>query len=302
MWRRYVELERIDQLPNSGRELLGRDIVFTVKRDGENVSVWLKPQSQYENLPRPPIFDIHISSHNQEKASPEIVSRFRATPEFDRITRFLQDEWSNYGHRYIAYGELLKPVSPTRIEPKRKNIHCILFDIWDVDTKRFLPYTIVYQVGKHWKIPVVESLIQFVPKSMPDLGIEVERFLAWCRRHRREGIVLKVYDGEQIFAKEKIDLPDIPRLERKSSQKVQYPLMPLETQLRALHLVFNDAAATERWKDKRIAMSVLAKHIAIEGREHNYSTPRDIYSLYLGSLENREDRGIPIEAGYVPNP
>ena len=71
IWKRYVELEPIKRLKNEGRELLGKEIYITEKRDGENVSVWLDDSDT-----------VHISSHNLVEASKDIVTRLQNTPEY----------------------------------------------------------------------------------------------------------------------------------------------------------------------------------------------------------------------------
>jgi len=59
-WRKYKDLEPHQRLKNEGRELLGKEILITEKRDGENVSVWLNGD------------EVKVSSHNLEKADDNI--------------------------------------------------------------------------------------------------------------------------------------------------------------------------------------------------------------------------------------
>ena len=55
--------------------------------------------------------------------------------------------------------------------------------------------------------------------EMGELYCEVDKWMIWCARHHREGIVIKDYGSEhQVFVKEKIDLPD--RARRKSAKKL----------------------------------------------------------------------------------
>ena len=63
IWRKYSDLEPIRRLPEDGRELLGRQIFYTEKRDGENVSIWLDWSDSVETPTGPErIFTVHISS------------------------------------------------------------------------------------------------------------------------------------------------------------------------------------------------------------------------------------------------
>jgi len=63
-WKKYRDLEPYKRLRYEGRELLGKIITLTEKRDGENVSVWLDEEGEP-----------HISSRRLEEASSDIQSR-----------------------------------------------------------------------------------------------------------------------------------------------------------------------------------------------------------------------------------
>ena len=268
MWNKYTNLERHNQLRNEGRELLGEHIIYTVKRDGENVSLWLNENKE-----------VIISSHRQETADSNIQSRMKATPEYDRVVELLNDEYSG---NIVVYGELLKTVSPTRIEPRRKHLHWILFDVWDCVDERYLPYNLVYQLAYHYRIPVVEIVDEHQPMSMTELTDKIDEMKKWCRRHRREGVVGKVHnskEGVQIFFKEKIDLPKRKKLDKENQNQSHYPPMPEEKILRALLHAFNEVGE-ENWRKVKIAMPVVARHVSTEAREHNYNVPKNIFSYY----------------------
>lgn len=264
-WKTYLDLEPIRRLKNEGRELIGKTITFTEKRDGENVSLWLDGKGES-----------HISSHNLCQASDDIIGRFKATKEYDKAILLLKTE-QGFHREYVLYGELLKEVGPTRIEPKRKRIQWVLFDVWDCEEKRYISYTQLYQVACHYKIPVVRVVGFVVPVSMDDLDGIIKQQLKWCKRHRREGIVGKDY-GNQVFFKEKIDLPKLPKIPRQP--QIQLPPMPEERILRALQHAYDEVGA-ENWKNVKVAMPIVAKHFEVEAKEHNYSTPRNMYKLYV---------------------
>ena len=264
-WHKYVDLEPVRRLRNEGRELLGKPLLLTEKRDGENVNIWLNVNSE-----------LKISSHNLIEGSIDIQNRFKATPEYAKAKALLHSELE-FNHTYILYGELLKQVSPTRIEPKRKHEHWILFDIWDCEEKHYLSYTMIYQKAYHFKIPIVRTIAFHRPSCMEDLVIIISDGLKWCKRHRREGFVGKNYQ-DQLFFKEKVDVPKLPKLPR--PQQIQLPQMPQEKILRALQHAY-DEAGFENWKNVKITMPIVAKHFELEAKEHNYSTPRNMYQLYV---------------------
>lgn len=269
-WHKYYDLEPIRRLHFEGRELIGEYISITEKRDGENVSLSLITEEKP--------FAGKISSHNQEIAAKDIITRFIATPEYGKAFQLLMDE-TNYQNHYILYGELMKKVCPTRIEPNKKHCHWVLFDIYDLVQKKYLCYNEVYQKSYHYKIPIVKQLDVFIPASVEEISLKVEEWLVWCRRHHREGIVGKAYRN-QVFFKEKIDLPEKIKIVKPS--RVQYPPMPPEKELRCLQHAF-DVVTEANWKDAKIAMPIVAQQFAVEAREHYYSVPRNIYSLWVNT-------------------
>jgi hypothetical protein len=265
-WQKYYDTEPIHRLKNEGRELLGEFVVITEKRDGENVSIWLNGE------------DLHpvVSSHNQVSASPEIINRFKTTPEYAKVVELLKDE-TKFENHLILYGELLCKVSPTRIEKRKKNIHWILFDIYDLEQHKYLSYPAIYQKAYHYHIPIVRALDTFIPQTIEDITINTSLWLKWCKQHSREGIVGKCYKN-QVFYKEKIDLPKLKRVHRLDN-KVIYPPMPEEKIIRALQHAF-DVVGEVNWKNVKIAMPEVAKQLSNEAREHFYATPMNMFRIY----------------------
>jgi len=273
-WVKYPELETVHRLRNEGRELIGKVVYVTEKRDGENVSLWLDGA------------EVKISSHNQQNAGEDIVSRMTKVLEYPRVCNLLDSEFGYHKH-LIAYGELLKTVSPTRIEPRRKHIHWVMFDLYDIDEKKFLPYEYVYQLGYHFKIPVVKCLDKVFINSLEDnLSQYIVSYLKWCKKHKREGIVGKCYDN-QTFFKEKIDAPKLPRISRTDlNQKPNLPTMDTHTIQRGLQHAYEEVTKNGfDWKDKSKAMPIVVKHAQLEAAEHNFSMPKNIYQFYLGFKE-----------------
>lgn len=277
---KYIDLEPIRRLRYRGRELLGKEIYLTEKRDGSCIALWLDENEA-----------IKISSRNQEEAEEDLQNRVRNTPEFKNIESFLTRICSLSGMEYVIYAELIYggKVSPARAEKYNKYDKLIMFDILSAGSGEFLHYNAVHQYAHQFKIPVVRCFQVVEPTRWE----EVEELKTLCRtlakRHRREGIVGKVYAGvgrERIFFKEKVDLPDIPRTE-KEKDTVALPPMPTEKIKRALQHAYDEIisrfgdAAPEKWKDRSIAMPIVVNHINTEAKEHLFSPPRNIYQLYL---------------------
>ena len=282
MWKKYTDLEPIRRLRNEGRELLGQRILLTEKRDGSNISLWLDENKE-----------VRISSRNQEVADDSLQSSMKAVPEYKKIVTLLNDE---YQGNIVVFGELLYTIGPTRIEPRRKHLHWILFDVYDCDEERYMPYNWVYQLGYHYKIPTVRIIDDFIPMSEGELFGRVELAMDWCKRHRREGVVGKDYHN-QIFFKEKIDLPKRPKVKQPKGDPA-YPPMPEEKIIRALQHAYDEIGA-DSWKNVKIAMPIVARHISTEAKEHNYEVPKNIYNYYVNtplevivSTKVREDENV----------
>ena len=323
-WRRYESLEPIKRLLHDGREMVGQTVSITEKRDGENVSLWITSigteaeENRKAGLPDPlkgTTIAYQIASHNMEEAGDDIKNRLQETPEFKRVLELLANEEFQYGHHWIVYGELIKKgPSPTRIEPSHKISRWVLFDIWDVDNGKWLTYTQVYQFAFHARAPVVKEVGQFIPKTYEELIAKRDEMLKWCRRHKREGIIFKVYDrpeeykclsclyigkktpcercgsekvaplGSQIFAKEKVDIPKREKLEVPKKEEILLPEMPPERILRALQHAWDEVGSSEEvWKNKAITMPVVVKHLNVEGREHNFAPPRNPFQIYMNA-------------------
>ena len=270
-WMRYTSLEPVKRLRYEGRELLGKTLYSTEKRDGSNVSLKL------DELDVP-----HISSHNLEVAEDSIQNNFKLTPEYPKAIDLLMDERHQWHTECILYGELINAgVSPTRIERKKKKANWILFDIYDLTNRKYMDYTLIYQKAYHFHIPIVKLVDVFIPLSLEELYAKVEEQKAWCRKHSREGVVIKDY-ANQVFAKEKIDLPKRPKLEKPNKSDIDYPPMTEERILRALQHAF-DEVGEANWKTVKIAMPVIARHIQTEAAEHYYRIPQNFYSIYVNT-------------------
>jgi hypothetical protein len=277
-WHRYYDLEAIKRLRHGGQELLNNYLYFTVKRDGENVSMSLEDTIKTTDTMIAGITIPKISSHNNELASSDIVNRFKLTPEYNKTIKLLTDSVA-LDNDYTLYGELMKTVCPTGIERNKKHCHWILFDIYNKKTHKYLDYRLVSRLAHLYHIPVVECLGTYTFNCIEDLNIEIGVWLDWCKKHHREGIVIKDYVN-QVFAKEKIDLPKHkPKLHGAKIPKETLPIMPEDRILRALKHTY-DVVGEANWNNVKITMPEFARQISTEGREHNFGVPRDIFKIY----------------------
>ncbi len=269
-WHKYTDLESIRHLRNEGRELIGKVVFLTEKRDGSNISIWLDEEK-----------NVKISSHNMEQASEDLINKFKLAPEYNKAVELLKQELE-FDHHYILYGELIQSgKGPTRIEPTHKYSHWVLFDIWDCEEEKYLSYNYIFQKAYHHKIPIVKVIQIICPKTIEELQTNIKDNLKLCKRHKREGFVGKLY-AEQIMFKEKIDLPKLSKFPSIKLNEVQLPPMPEDKILRSLQHAF-DEVGEENWKNTKITMPIVARHFETEAREHNFSTPRNMYQLFLSA-------------------
>jgi len=278
-WTKYPDLERHERLRSEGREVLGLEVLITEKRDGENVSIWVNDKDNGHLMGLTNITPtIRISSHNMENAAASIQTKLKATAEWPIISELLMLEHNDWHQDLIVFGELVNAgYGPTRIEPKHKKAQYVIFDIFDCKRKRFLDYDRVFQYAHSWKVPIVKALGSFNPKEIKDLEDEIAKWKIWCKRHKREGVVMKSYTN-QVFFKEKIDLPDLKRHKVKRPEGEILPPMPEDRLLRALQHAYDEVGV--QWAEPKITMPVIAKHIQAEAREHNFEPPRNFFKIY----------------------
>ena len=281
-YKKYRDLEPIARLNYNGREILGQRVYVTSKRDGENVCI-------YEDIgnfmvdgevnPQGEIIPV-IGSRNQPEASSDIQNRMKATPEWKKVQDLVKTEREDYNDVYVCYGELQKHISPTRVERNKKNLHWVMFDVWDKKAERYLGYNKVFELGKKYRIPVVKLLEIAECNTMEEVQIMVDTWMKWCRRHRREGIVGKIYRGDQPYFKERIALPKKIKIRKSDHDRPLLPPMPEDKILRVLKRTFDEIGA-ENWNNTSIVMPAFAKYIAVEAEEHYYERPKNIYAIYM---------------------
>lgn len=296
-WR-YMELESINHLQNNGRELLGKNIYFTEKRDGSCLAIWLNLLSRKrrilnkilrkraDNIPDPYKWDIIVSSRNQEMAEQSIISDFHLCKDSMPVLVYLND---NPFH--IVFGELLrKGLSPTRIE-NHEEVEFIVFDIFDGE--HFFNFQQVNQFCFHYGMKSVRLFGEGRFTSMESLFEYRDQMLELCKQEKREGVVLKTFTTENkpLYCKEKLDTAKSrgqPKIER---GRPEYPSLPFSEAIGAVDKVFADMG--EEFSIKAKAMPMVAKYIQEEMRKHQCSAPEmDFYKLYC---QYCEDRNIEME-------
>lgn len=285
---RYPDLDSIKLLRNGGRELLGKPLYATEKRDGSNIMIWMKTteETQY-NDGTLTVSIIQVSSRNMDTADSKLQAMLFRTAEWPKIQQMLRDQ-----PQWVLFVELIpEGLGPTRLEPKHKKPSAVLFDIW---SGTFLNYTFIYQMAFHYRIPVVK-LVEYLPevRSLEELETWRQSLLKWARKHKREGVVIKWYgnhkgdpeNGDYVFAKEKVDMPERPKLQRGTSGKVELPVLPPSEVFGAISKVAADQGLTG---DKAHDMPLVAKYIAEEAKKHYCRAPTNIFAFYMDYIAGRK--------------
>lgn len=291
-WERYPHIPILECNKRLQRQLLGLRLSFTIKHDGQNVTIWLrkkkyaKGSSLYSGIVElPKGFELIISSHNQENAFSDIVACVQATEEYPRILKLISE---NPSFRVVAE-ECAKGASITGIRQYSKAI-LIVVDIFDTAIMNYLTYTQVFQYCYHYDIPIVELYATTRHRTIKDLLKFSNHVLEYCNTEKEygkdEGMVAKGFnkDGEYIMAKVKLDIPR-PIVERIREGPPKLPQIPESEIMGAISHVEADFGLTGQPKDD---MPRVAQAVAEECRKHLYSSRGNLFTFYQKYLENRK--------------
>jgi hypothetical protein len=273
----YPELNRIALLYPSPQILLGEEISWTEKRDGSQLRIVLTDGQ------------LQIATHHQDEASEQFVNYFKQTEQAMGIEQLLKDSnglcdnpTANFNIGAVIFGELLcKGKSPARFETHDK-YEFVIFDIYSQKAERFLPYNNAYQYAYHYTLPIVECWAITRHVTLESLMAYRDEMLILAKEKGREGVVLKSYRN-QIFAKEKLDIPIIKRVEIEDGIP-RNPKLPDSEVMGAIAKVHSDIG--EAFMDKKIAMPAIAKYVSEEQGKHLCSKPeQSLFSYYQKYIE-----------------
>jgi hypothetical protein len=275
-WQRYPHIDLLTSNSKLRRMLLGKYLTWTIKEDGENVTIWRKKKPHTRG------YEIAISSHNQEQAATDMQLRVKSFPQYATVLRMIED---NPTYRVIVE-ECRKGSSITQIKQYSENI-LIVVDIYDTAISNFLPYTLVYQTCFHYELPCVKLFSTTRHKTMRDLLAYKNFVLKYCEDMHEEGMVLKTFaeDGEYLMAKVKQDTPEPISRPKIQNGTPELPQIPENEIMGAISHVEGDFGLTGNPKDD---MPRIAKAVAEECRKHCYSSRGNLFTFYQEYLENRK--------------
>jgi len=275
---KYPKMGRHGQLLNKGRELLGKHVYWTEKRDGQNIRIYYNED----------VNDVRVGSRNQTRA--KFYQAIRNTEQWEPLAQLVREHKD-----WIIFCEHMKRgKGPTQIEPPSDKDYLVILDIFSIRSNRFLSYNFVHQMAHHLGVPIVSLLDITCHKTLPDLKQRIEKFMVWAKENKREGVVGKVYDEElQIYFKEKIDLPK-PKKECVPQVMPNYPPLPAEKVDICLDRAREECERNdEPINNPKYFMPRFVAHVKTEQREHYYSAPPSklfkYYQDYLEVIDDLED-------------
>jgi hypothetical protein len=189
-WHRYEHIPILTTNARLRRSLLGLRLQWTLKEDGENVTIWKRKKKYCKSCE-----EIVISSHNQEIASQDIQARVRKNclQDYEKILALIE---ANPTFRVVAE-ECAKGASVTGIKKYPRDILYVI-DIFDESINNYLPYTQVYQYCYHYHIPVVTLFATTRHRTLKDLNKFASFVLATCNAEKDygkdEGMVAKTFN------------------------------------------------------------------------------------------------------------
>jgi hypothetical protein len=294
-WMRYPHIPILTTNARLRRSLLGLHLQWTIKEDGQNVTIW-KRRKKYAKKAT----EIVISSHNQEIAAPDITARVTISckEDYEKILALIE---ANPTFR-VSAEECAKGGSITGIKKYDKDT-LIVFDIFDTAINNFLTYTQVYQYCYHYKIPVVQLYATTRHRTIADLNHFAHHVLEYCNTEKDygkdEGMVVKTFnkDGEYIEAKVKLERlliwvreakqANIPKpiVERVREGPPKLPQIPESEIMGAISHVEADFGLDGTPKHD---MPLIAKAVKVECDKHLYSSCSNLFPYYQEYMENRK--------------
>ena len=275
----YKHIGNLETMKPSPRVLLGKILLWTFKRDGECVTIWINEEN-----------NIQISSKNNIQAQADIIHRVTTSEDYPKIVELLKE----YPQMVCYVEECPKGLSVTRVETFDRT-YLFLFDMYDRGAEKYLGYTNVHQYAFHFNIPVVKLWAKTRHTSMKSLRKMADECLIYCKENHLEGMVIKpqsvyINDGfgkHYIQSKVKQDVPK--RVKTKMDKGApKLPAIPENEVLNSINKAHQDLG-DEKIKDVKIAMPLIAKYVSESCKQHFYSKPpKNLYSYYTLYISREE--------------
>lgn len=265
---KYPHLDHLDRLEPGPQILLGNEVFWTLKEDGSNCGIGIVDGN------------IEIRSRNCDRAQADMYAQIMQSEQWDGIVELLNsaEQWHD---QYVLFGELCqKGKSPTRVKT-HEFTHFLPFELWSEKEQSFVSYTRLHQECHHANLPCIELLGTSRVSSLEDLYAFRDQMLEICKERGEEGTVGKTFiEKRAVYFKSKLDTPKldkIPRLDQRD--KIMLPPLPDSEIMGAIEKARVDLGEVA-FKDIKQAMPLIAQYVAVEGKHHLCSTPRNLFHYY----------------------
>jgi hypothetical protein len=282
-WIHYPHIPNLEGSGKLRRLLLGKHLTWTIKEDGQNVTIWTRTKKYCKRKQ-----ELVISSHNQEIASTDIQNRVRNSPQYETLLKLLK-EFPTYR---IVCEQCAKGKSITGIKTYAEDILYVI-DIYNTAEQKYLTYTQVYQTCYHYGLPTVTLFDVTRHRTIKDLVKFSNYVLAYCNSvkvyGKDEGMVLKTFDeeGEYIMAKVKLDIPK-PISEHPHGIHEGQPILPQIPECDILGAISHVEADSGLDGTPQHDMPLIAKAVAEECRKHCYSSRGNLFPYYKKYMEKKK--------------
>ena len=279
-WIKYPKMYSINKMREIEKENLNDiDVFFEIKRDGSNISL------MWDELRKKPL----IYSRNGPIMDGKLKARFEIV--LDDMFPALKEFWENIDSSVIVYGEFLwRGKSPAGYEildtPQYLVFDVYSFALQDVLGEGFLRPDIKYRLLEQYDIPYIPPLAKEHITSYDQLVQLRDKYLAEALKQGYEGIVIKYIDIRKKYRlfKEKGEPKIVKKLRPKEKGIPQLPPLHQDEIISAIKDVYWEIGE-EKFRDKSIALPIIAKRVREEAAKRNCSAPRNIYPYYMRFME-----------------
>lgn len=243
-------------------------VYWSRKHDGSNISLLFHKGF--------PIFYTH-----HQKAIPQVEVEVKGLlkPIMDNLKELL-------GERYIIYFELMrKGKSPAGYENYEES-QILAFDLYDMEEEHWVDPAVSKIRFKTYNIPYIPLYAYTTPSTIESFESTIDEMLELAKVLGWEGFIAKwMHKGDMYAVKVKVEhkYPKKPKEKRRRILD-ERPQLELSEVTGAIERVFNEVG-TEKFRDKKVAMPLIAKAVGIEERKHRKKNRYPIFALYLERLK-----------------
>lgn len=284
-WVKYPHIGHL--ISSRPRAFLAKNLLWTYKRDGHCMSMWEKRTKKQK--------EIILSSHGLAIAQPDLKNLVESIPESINIVNLVIS--NPMLHPFFELCRKGRSITGAELYDRAR---VFVFDIFSTKDNKFLPYNSVKELCDKWKIPIVKLFSKTKHSSVKDLLKYSHYIIEQCKFLNLEGMVIKTNPHRVIHprynpdylppvkaylqAKVKIHIP-LVNVKKIARGETIHPQIPESEVMGAIDKVWQELG-TEKFKEVRLAMPLVARYVGIECKKHFFSMPPNkLFLYYQGYIE-----------------